>query len=631
MCGIVAIFDGNGAPTLDSVMRGMNTLRHRGPDASHAWESPDRAVGLGHTRLSIIDLTSGDQPLANEDETIHLIVNGEFYDFEEIRADLESRGHHFRTKSDSEILLHLYEEHGVECVHKLRGEYAFVLWDERKKLLFAGRDRFGIKPLFYAERNGRLMLASEVKALHAAGVPAAWDEQGLMATLGMGALDRTLFHGVSSIPPAHYLIAQAGSVTIRQYWDFNYPLEEDLPTGRRDEEYAEEFRGVLEDAVRTRLRADVPVGCYLSGGLDSCSVVALMAKMAPGRVRAFSLSFDHAIYDEGPIAREMAERAGAEFAMIPIRQADIARDLSDAVWHGETMFINGGSAAKFALSRAVRDAGYKVVLTGEGSDEVLAGYPFFRMDLARQAGGADGEAAAERVASTNVASRGLMLATSAVRAPSKVLQKLGYFPSLWEASLSKLDRMSAVLPDGFRPDSICEALLDRLDIAGQLHGRHVVNQSLYLGNKTALPGYILTVLGDRMEMAHSVEGRLPFLDHHVVEYSRKLPISQKIHGAVEKYVLREALKPDLTPTVYARQKHPFLSPPALLKAEEPLHELMQDTLRGSKLARVPGFRRDGVIGMLDNVPKLDDGGKIALEIPLMQILTATLLAERFGL
>jgi asparagine synthase (glutamine-hydrolysing) len=631
MCGIAAIFDRNGAPSLDSIMRGVNTLQHRGPDATRTWESPDRAVSLGHTRLSIIDLTTGDQPLANEDDSIHLVVNGEFYDFEEIRAGLESRGHRFRTKSDSEILLHLYEEYGFECVHRLRGEYAFVLWDERKRLLFAGRDRFGIKPLFYAERNGRLTLASEAKALHAAGVPAAWDEQGLMETLSMGATDRTLFQGISAIPPAHYLVAHAGGTKTRQYWDFDFPREADLPADRDGQEYVEEFRGVLTDAVRTRLRADVPVGCYLSGGLDSCSILALMAKLAPGRVRAFSLSFDHAIYDEGPIAREMAERAGAEFTMIPISQADIARDLSDAVWHGETMFINGGSAAKFALSRAVRNAGYKVVLTGEGSDEVLAGYPFFRVDLARQTGGAEGAAAEERIKATNVASRGLMLATAAVRAPTAVLQRLGYFPAFLEATMSKLDKMRAVLPGDFSPDSIYTGLLDRIDIEGQLKGRHVVNQSLYLGNKTVLPNYILTVLGDRMEMAHSVEGRLPFLDHRVVEYSRRLPVSQKIQGTVEKYVLREALKPDLTPTVYARQKHPFTSPPALLKAKEPLHELMQDTLRGSKLGRVPGFKRDGVIGMLDSVPAMDDAGKIAMEIPLMQILTTTLLAERFGL
>jgi asparagine synthase (glutamine-hydrolysing) len=631
MCGIVAIFDRNGAPSLDSVTRGVNTLQHRGPDATRTWESPDRAVSLGHTRLSIIDLTTGDQPLANEDDSIHLVVNGEFYDFEEIRADLESRGHLFRTKSDSEILLHLYEEYGAECVYRLRGEYAFVLWDERKRLLLAGRDRFGIKPLFYTERNGRLMLASEVKALHAAGAPAAWNEHGLLATLTMGSINQTLFQGISPLPPAHYMVAGAGGTATRQYWDFDYPREADLPAGREDEEYAEEFRAVLTDAVRTRLRADVPVGCYLSGGLDSCSVLALMAKLAPGRVRAFSLSFDHAIYDEGPIAREMAERTGAEFTMIPIRQADIARDLSDAVWHGETMFINGGSAAKFGLSRAVRDAGYKVVLTGEGSDEVLAGYPFFRMDLARSTGGAEGVAAEERIRATNVASRGLMFATAAVRAPTAIIQKLGYFPAFMEASMSRLDKMRAVLPDGFNPESIYAAFLDKIDIAGQLSGRHVVNQSLYIGNKTALPNYILTVLGDRMEMAHSVEGRLPFLDHYVVEYSRKLPVSQKIHGTVEKYVLREALKPDLTPTVYARQKHPFVSPPALLKAEEPLHELMQDTLRGSKLGRVPGLRRDGVIAMLDSVPKMDDPGKIAMEVPLMQILTATLLGERFGL
>jgi asparagine synthase (glutamine-hydrolysing) len=631
MCGIAAVAGHGETSPLECVEKAVRAIRHRGPDAARCWQSADRSISLGHARLSIIDLNTGDQPLTNEDETIHAIVNGELYDFEAIRAELESRGHRFRTRSDSEILLHLYEEEGVECVHRLRGEYAFVLWDERRRLLFAGRDRFGIKPLLYCERNGRLMIASEAKALHAAGWPAAWDEDGFLETMAIAATHRTLFQGIQTLPPAHYLTVQNGVVTTRQYWDFEYPLEEDLPDGRSNEDYAAEFRAVFEDAVRTRLRADVPVGCYLSGGLDSCSVLGLMAKLAPNRVRAFTLSFDHEIYDEAALARDMAERAGAEFTLIPVRQADIAANLSDAVWHGETMFFNGGSAAKFILSRAVRDAGFKVVLTGEGSDELLAGYAFFRMDLARQKGGAEAAAAEEHLKASNTASRGLMFATAAVEAPTRLLARLGYFPAFWEATAAKMDKLSAVLPEGFRTETVYERLLDGPAVARQLEGRNVVNRSLYLNNKTLLPGYILTVLGDRMEMAHSVEGRVPFLDHRVFEYARRLPVTQKIQGTVEKFVLREALKPELTPAVYARQKHPFTSPPALLRPEEPLHELMQDTLRGAALSRVPMFRREGVVQLLDGVPALDDPAKIALEVPLMQLLTACLIGERFKL
>jgi asparagine synthase (glutamine-hydrolysing) len=637
MCGIIAVYDARGGDTAECVARGMATLRHRGPDAQHFWQSADHEICLGHTRLSIIDLAGGDQPIANEDESIHVVVNGEFYDFERIRADLEARGHRFRTHSDSEILLHLYEDHGVECVHYLRGEYAFVLWDARRRRLFAARDRFGIKPLFYAQRGGRLLLASEAKALFAAGVPAAWDALGYAEMFAFAAsAPRTVFAGVSSLPPGHYLLADGTDVATRKYWDFDYPLEATLPAGRSGEEYAEEFGAMLDAAVQTRLRADVPVGCYLSGGIDSCSVLALMARHAPGRVRAFSLSFDHSMYDEGPIAREMAERTGAEFTMIPMSHAAIADNLSDAIWHGETLFINGNSAAKFALSRAVRDAGFKVVLTGEGSDEVLAGYPFFRMDLIRHngiaaaAGGAPANPA-EALIAGNTSVMGLMLAGAPVAPIGAFVERLGYFPSVFEARKAGFDQMRAALDFPIPPDEVFVSLLDRLDVAGQMDGRHPLNQSLYLNNKTVLPSYILTVLGDRMEMAHSIEGRVPFLDHQLVEYSRKLPVSQKINGTTEKYVLRESMKPLLTDRVYRRQKHPFLSPPALLKPEEPLHALLQDTLRGKALDRVPFLRRQGVHQVLDRAATLDDAGKIAMEIPLMLMLSGCILAERFGL
>ena len=632
MCGIIAVYDANGAGAIAEVEAGLKTIVHRGPDAQHLWQSADAKICIGHTRLSIIDLAHGDQPLANEDHSIHCVVNGEFYDFERIRAELKGRGHRFRTHSDSEILLHLYEDLGTECLRELRGEFAFVLWDARRQLLFAARDRFGIKPLFYSQRGTRLLFASEAKALHAAGVPAEWDEQGFLESFGtIFSASPTLFRHISLIPPGHYMLARGTESSLHKYWDFDFPREAEMPAQRPDAEYVEEFRAVLDEAVRLRLRADVPVGCYLSGGIDSCSVLALMAKHAAGRVRAFSLSFDHALYDEGPIAREMAERAGAEFTMIPVNQTSLASDLEDALWHNENFFINAGSAAKFALSRAVRDAGYKVVLTGEGSDEILAGYAFFRQDLLRHGGGQGGEAALEKLRATNVASGGLMFANSSVAPIPAYVERIGYFPTFLEARKAGFDRFHSLLNIEYDTNELLTRLLDRVDVAGQLDGRHVVNKSLYLGNKSVLPGYILTALGDRVEMAHSIEARLPFLDHHVVEYTRQLPVNLKIRDTTEKFVLREAMKPDLTETVYQRQKHPFLSPPALLKPEEPLHALLQDTLRGSTLDRVPYLNRKGVTEYLDRAATLDTGGKIAAEFPLMMMLSACLLAGRFGL
>ena len=264
--------------------------------------APDCRAALGHTRLSIIDLATGDQPISNEDGTIHIVVNGEFYDFERTRAELEGRGHRFRTKSDSEIALHLYEDFGPECLHHLRGEYAFVIWDERNQRMIAGRDRFGVKPLFYAEHNGALYFASEVKALFAMGVPARWSSESLHAGGFVIPADRTLFNGVHAVPPGHFLRATRESHRLHQYWDVDYPRDDAPSASQSDAEYIAGFRDVLEEAVRTRLRADVPVGCYLSGGIDSCAVLGLASRHHNGPVRAYTLTFDRAQYDESLIA-----------------------------------------------------------------------------------------------------------------------------------------------------------------------------------------------------------------------------------------------------------------------------------------------------------------------------------------
>ena len=639
MCGIVAFFSPRGLVNSDDVARATKQLANRGPDGQKQWIAPHRHVGLGHARLSIIDLHTGDQPIASEDERLHIVVNGEFYDFERIQRDLEGRGHTLRTRSDSEIALHLYEEQGTACLTQLRGEFALAVWDEPNQTLFAARDRFGIKPLFFAEHNGTLFVASEVKALFAAGVPARWNPLAVASTMVGGHPTETLYDGISQVPPGHYLLATRGYTRLHRYWDFNYPVDDRAAATVPDEEYAERLRAELDEAVRLRLRADVPVGCYLSGGLDSCAVIGMAARHHADPIRAFTLTFDRPDYDESAIAQEMASLAGAEYFPVPIRQSDLADHFFDATHYAEALCFNAHGVAKYLLSAAVRKAGYKVVLTGEGSDEIFGGYVHFRRDmLLYDNDGQDPatiQALMAQLERSNPVSRGLLLPDGQGVSTESVKRRLGFTPSWIETSATGAFKLRGLLNDGLaealRDRDGFKPLLDSVDVAGQLTGRAPVHQSLYLWAKTVLPGYILVNLGDRMEMSHSVEGRVPFLDHHVVELIRSMPVRQKIRGMTEKFVLREAARPFITDTVYRRQKHPFLSPPATLDQTGRLSQIMQDTLRGPTLACLPFFNQGKVIALLDTLPSLDDGARTTTDQILMQILSACVLQERFGM
>jgi asparagine synthase (glutamine-hydrolysing) len=635
------MFSPRGTIDEDALARATRRLTHRGPDGQRWWVSEDRRVGLGHTRLSIIDLATGDQPISSEDGSRRVVVNGEFYDFERIRRGLERQGHRFRTGSDSEIALHLYEDASAGCLEQLRGEFALVIWDAQADLLFAARDRFGIKPLFYAMLGETLFLASEAKALFAAGVPARWDREAFyqVCHLAVPHPDRSLFEGIRQVPAGHYLVARGGRVELSRYWDFDYPPADSGTQTASDAESAERFRQALDEAVFLRLRADVPVGCYLSGGLDSCAVLGLAAPHCSRPIRAFTLTFDRPDYDEGPIAEAMARHAGAEYHPIAVTQTELAHDFVEAVAQSETLMRNAHGVAKYRLSRAVREAGYKVVLTGEGADEVLAGYPHFRRDmLLYDTQGQDAEEARhllDELSANNPVSRGLLLPEGETAPVAQVKQTLGFVPSWIETNASTAFKLRQLLADDFASEfagrDSYQEFLAGLDIAGQLSAREPVHQSLYLWSKSWLPNYVLTVLGDRMEMAHSVEGRVPFLDHHVVEQVRSMPVSLKIRGRIEKFILREAARPVLTAAVYARHKHPFLSPPASLAPAGRLHALMHDTLRGPALADVPFYSQAKVINLLDRLPELDDATRVALDPVLMDVLSACVLQERYGL
>ena len=659
MCGIVAIWRrrservGDAASpeqrqaTETALKRATAAMEHRGPDGQRHWTDPSGLVGLGHARLSIIDLSTGDQPLANEDGSIHAVVNGELYDFEARRAELEARGHRFKTRSDSEILLHLYEEFGLEALEHLTGEFAFVLWDRPKARLIAGRDRFGIKPLLFGRSGHDLIFASEAKALFAAGVPAAWDEASFHHALHLGvpSPSRSLYRGVEQVPPGHVLICEAGlAPRLKPYWDFDYPREDGsggrtaLPAGDERAVIAG-FTEQLEASVRRRLRADVPVGVYLSGGLDSCSLLGLAARQSGPGLKAFSLSFTgDARYDESAIASEMAAHAGADLSLIPVTHGDLARHFLAAVVQGETMFFNTHGVAKYMLSAAVRAAGIKVVLTGEGSDEILAGYAHFRRDLLLHTndhghGGRVAEALAE-LARTNAVSRGLLLPDGNLAGAEALGRRLSHVPSWLLAQKENADRWHPYLAPAFTSAHAGKdpygSFLDDLPIAAQVTGRHPVHQSLYLWSKTVLPGYLLTVLGDRMEMGHSVEGRVPFLDHNLVDYVVRLPVSWKIRGLTEKYLLREAAKPVLTDTVYQREKHPFVAPPSQDVGQSPLDRFLFEYV-GDHLGSLRFFHRPTVEALLASLSTLDRDQRQLVDATLMGLASVAALGEAFGL
>jgi asparagine synthase (glutamine-hydrolysing) len=477
------------------------------------------------------------------------------------------------------------------------------------------------------------VLASEAKALFGYGVPARFDAEIIAdrGALGGGAAeDRTMFFGVRQVPPAHLLIATRGHLRTVRYWDFDFP-----PIGHErpgtDEEDIERLHQAVDEAVRLRLRADVPVACYLSGGLDSSAVLGYAASHYAGPIKAFTLSFDRPEYDEEPIARAMAQHVGADYFAIPVSQSDFAREFSDAVWHAERPLVNANGVAKFMLSRAVRDAGIKVVLTGEGADEIFAGYPHFRRDLIIQRGGSQHELTA--LADTNQVSRGMLMPDGEGLSTQAVRTALGFVPSWIEAMASaakKLQPLRRAAPDQPAARDALPAFLSSIEISRQLRGRHPLHQSMYVWARSMLPNFILTVLGDRMEMAHSLEGRLPFLDHHVVELATRLHPDRLIRGGTEKWILRQIARPMITPKVYERQKHPFVAPPIVSSPEGALYIQMQDTLRSVAARSMPLFDARQLVALLDSLPKLDLQTLTALDTPLMAMFSSCILQQRFA-
>jgi asparagine synthase (glutamine-hydrolysing) len=567
MCGIASIVRFDDQPLDPADLRRMcSAVAHRGPDDAGFALLDRGAVGLGHVRLSIVDLAGGDQPLYNEDHTVAVVCNGELYDYPRLRSDLTRRGHVFRTRSDTELLVHLYEEHDTDLFRWLNGEYAFVLWDGRRRRLIAGKDPCGIKPLYYHAGPRELLLCSEVKGIYALDrVDRRLSLRYLTGpALGIYVDDDSAFENVRSLRPGHYLVAEAGAA-LREVTHFRpeFPVREAMTF----DEAAGAVREKLTAAVHRRLAADVPVHAYLSGGLDSTIVTGLMAR-AGARPTCFNVGFPDSPYDESGKARQVAEHFGLPFETVPCDHEMLAKNIARGVYCTERPLNNYNAVAKTILSGHVRSRGVKVCLTGEGADELFAGYPWFKLEMLwqmEQAGGAEaGKARALWKRFRELESRTEGLLWDHTDDWKKMTRVFGY-PSFFALRARNARRcirgffLEKAL--GLTSEDMPESILRRSVAPERMAGLDPFNKTRLL-TFNQLYNIVIPTLGDRVEMTHSLECRPPFLDRELLLLAGTIPPRHFIDldRLREKHLLREAFRDLLPPLLETEHKHAFMAP-----------------------------------------------------------------------
>ncbi|KAJ7633520.1 putative asparagine synthase [Mycena rosella] len=675
MCGLISAFysDSVDPPSAHDLRNKLNAslelIKHRGPDSNGVYVSPDARVGLGHARLSIIDVSTGQQPLSDEDELVHCVVTGEIYDNERLRAELHSQGYSFKTQSDSELVVQLYKRDRFNLLLNLRGEFAFVLYDLKRRLLFAARDRFGIKPLYYTTFKGCIMFASEMKAFMGLGWQAQWDIDSIVHSGDFGG-ERTVFKGVQKLPPGYLAICRAtGQIETRLYWDISFPAPTVVP-GATIDDMISTVRDLLVESVRLRLRSDVPLAVYLSGGIDSSAVAGIATQLLrekdpAAKLTTFTLAYvDDPTTDESPLAAHAAARIGADIHLVSATEAALVDVLEQSIWHSEQPNVTFHAAGKMLLSKAVHEAGYKVVLSGEGSDEIFGGYSFFALDYLRDADPA-GEALgiplpseAERLAlsAKYAVGSGPLFASVGEKAapkfnaPRPLLRTTSHIAPMSLLAKNADIFLSEVLEHTGGSDVVrcaeegIEPIVRHNSVMGKWHS---LNVSLYVITKTLLGRMILSTTGDRADMANSLESRPPFLDHHLVEYVQNLPPSLKIMPVhenessewtlVEKWILREAAKPFITEEVYHRKKVHFnpppSGPPAVPNTLLPLQKHLKARITQEKVEHLGFIGWSGIKDQLEEYLESPTfpphGGLDPRARILMIVLSYIVLQERF--
>lgn len=562
----------------EALKKMTNTLKHRGPDAQNVLTFDN--VALGFTRLSIIGLDNGMQPLFNEDESVVLVCNGEIFNYIELREQLKKRGHVFRTSTDVEVIVHLYEEKGIDFLNELNGQFAFALYDKKRRKLFCVRDQLGILPFFYTQFGRTFIFGSEIKAiLEYPGFKRDVDLVGLDQTFTFAGLisPRTMFKDIRSLENGHYLVLdETGNLSNIEYWDLTYPEGEPAMNGKTELSYVDELEALFEESIRLRLRADVPSGFYLSGGLDSSMIAVKVSKMLPELTKeAFSIDFMDSLHSESIYQKIIAKESHALLNQKTFFFDDIAERLPRSIYHSECPIKETYNTASLALSESVRSKGIKVIQSGEGADEFFAGYVGYRFDKMR---------------TMNLINNPCSPAERELR--DRIWGDHAFF---YEMNFTEFDQLKKSLYAPALSDAYEEVnCLNHFVInKSRLTNLNLLNKRAYIDYKIRLVDHLVSDHGDRMAMANSVEVRYPFLDKNLVEYSTSIPAELKLNDFTEKYILRSLAKRFVPKSVTEREKFHFIAPgsPYLLQKNV---EYVNDLLSYDLIKRQGFFNPDKI-------------------------------------
>ncbi|MBI5117895.1 asparagine synthase (glutamine-hydrolyzing), partial [Candidatus Poribacteria bacterium] len=593
MCAICGILNLTNSDKIDpNVLRTMvSMVRHRGPDEAGTYM--DDRVGLGHARLSIIDLSGGKQPLCNEDRSVWVVFNGEIFNYIELRRQLESLGHSFRTDSDTETIVHAYEEYGHECLRHFNGQFAFALWDSNSHELFLARDRLGIRPLFYCIQGGRFIFGSEIKSIAAHPAvnleidPAGLDE---VFTFWATLAPASAFKEICEVPAGHYVVIRNGDLNVKQYWSLEFPSPGSEPV-ESEEHYAEALREHLIQSTRLQLRSDVPVGAYLSGGLDSSIITTIIKKYTSSPLITFSIRFEDSHYDEGGYQAELIKSLGTRHSEYVCSSADIAEAFTDVIWHTEKPILRTAPTPLFFLSRLVREKGFKVVLTGEGADEFLGGYNIFKEAKIRRFWARQPESKL----------RPLLLQKLYPYLAQASSRPSYYWQTFFRTDLSNTDLpYYSHIPRWSNTAKIKTLFSER--VKSEVGHRDTIaavssilnpninrwaplSRAQWVEAATFLSPYLLSSQGDRVAMAHSVESRFPFLDHNVVEFCSLIPPKYKLRVLNEKYILKKCMSEEIPSAICRRPKQPYRAPDSVCFLGAGAPEYVKELLSERELAR----------------------------------------------
>jgi len=637
MCGISGIYSSNSLEiSPDDIRRMLMQIQYRGPDESGVYIG--QGIGLGSVRLSIIDLKQGQQPMTTVDEHLWIVYNGEIFNYLELREELIDLGYTLRTNSDTEVLLLLYRHYRENCLNKLNGQFAFAIWDSQKGELFLARDRVGIRPLYYALSGNHFVFASEIKCILESGrVKPEIEPNALNQAFTFWSVPSpgTIFKGINELPPGHYMIRSKQSTVVKSYWNLDFSPKSDSNAGQSLMDSVDEFDSLISDAIKLRLRSDVQVAAYLSGGLDSSATSYYIKKREPGVLNTFSIGFEQKEFDETSYQQSVSRWLDTNHNSISCKTSDIASNFPEVLWHAETPLLRTGAVPMFLLSKLVRDHGIKVVITGEGADEFLGGYNIFKEALVREFWSRQPD--------------------SKIR--PLLLKKLYPYLAQFQGKNSNLLRFffghrltdtdspiyshlirwnnSKHIREHFLDGYLDTSLVDPVDsfietLPDGFNDLDLLSRAQWLESKLFLSGYLLSSQGDRMGMAHSVEGRYPFLDHRVIEFCTKLSENQKIRGLNEKYLLKQLMKGRLPDQVVNRSKQAYRAPVATSLVSKNAPEYIRDMISPEQIRKHGIFKPETIEKLLG---KMEDGRPVTENenMAVAGILSTQIISDQFVL